>query len=1660
MSLKVKDNREMTKQLNNETNERKGALRKILYKARRRKRLMQVTTVLGCLVVFCTTYSLILPAVTIDRDRAVEMPGLEMEKQTKNENNLENQNINDNELNFELVKDGALLQIAPEEGEEEETRIAVVVETDAEKESEASVFVLEKDPETGVQITEVALDDPAVSMLTPEEAAQVEGLEKEVLALVQAAEEEEILEPEALETLEGDVQESLEELGVNTDVILSEAKDLEEDSSAAPQNDNEDQSPQTDNEAQAPQTDDNVILSEAKDLEEDSLAAPQNDNEVPTNAAEAVTTGTSDIIASILNGTILQQTVDGVTVTARWDEGILPEGTEMSVKAVEAEEYKDLVDETLGVVEAETQSLDITFLSGGKEIEPEGDVHVTFRADFIESSASPEVVHIKSDGTAEVMDTQIVNDEISLVTDQFSVYVIRYTVDFHWEANGQEYDYGFIGGSYITMETLVEALGIGEGDASAFVAGIENMEFSDPSLIWVGKAEEDTTVGALKEANGLECEYSAELTEEEIEEINGQTVAAGTWALISLKPFDTDETLTVTMKNGDQFVVKVTDAQANPFGLDGNQYSIFGINKDNHNSYGLLNQANNDGSLRATTNASDASSWTFEYTGEGKLYLVHDSNNNYIIVDNNGVRLTTNREEAEANPILVHSKEGKYAFTDASGANGINIYSSGRFGRWDFGDGSDANFWLTLQSPTDKSKPGTITTADTSGVLQISLFDYGPEDQLDKEANNNTNPYNGGINSGHTLKFFSYGKNVGNGINDFTGAGNGPQTGIVADQLSGNYPVVASNTSESLNYLFGGVSNSYVTPYTNLNHLFTLDEEGYYHYDSNDNYAYLDGTDFKVYSKTFPEEGADEQYFGVGFFPFNDYDEYYNCIHGKDGFEYWGPHNNGTNKAGHYNHHFGMSLAGNFIMPPDGQYNGKDVTFQFSGDDDMWVFVDGILIMDIGGVHNPVHGEINFTTGEVTVHGTAQENFKEKYKRLTGNDWDDSDFSNHDFRVFYMERGGMYSNLEVTFNLPLTPEAETNNFQFDKVSSENESLKLSGAEFSLFNDPACSDPFTLASVPVKATSDDHGVVSFKNIPHGKYFMKETVYPGGYQAKTPEEIFTVVVDASGGRITSSSGDSVSQIKNEPKKIDVEVEKIWSNGIVPDGAEIEIVLGRYKLIEDPNAPGFATLVIKDSYAGLPSGSNYHVIYTITGPDGYSKTITASYTDSSKQIEESVEVPAAVAGSQYTVTKQVQNISYHNINNQNQTVNVTVSKNGTGQARFDQSTFTQNAYRVRIYAVNNSDPNNLYSENYYPAGSNLSVRIDHNAYNWGFFNFTVSSNTGWNSSPYTYDSQQQFTSNLNQDIDLILHCNDSSWTKDYNWIKDPYITGATPVQTASTGRMMMATRSEAPVQKMSQTASTPTLPDPPLNTLYVLDEDYSANPDKIVLSGGTWTSKIENLPAWNEYGPYVYYIAAVNESGMPDGTEITITNEVTLDGATQVLTVTNTVPQTVEINVLKVDNSDGTTPLTGAKFVLKRYNEGYHEVEKTWPEKTVSSEEGKEGTLSFDGLTAGYYELEETVSPDGYIRASAFPRFEVAVNPTTKELEVNFTDNTGGIVSYNSTNSEFIVRNEPGAALPNTGGPGTEGYLALGALMVVGAGMLLIRRKLKKQQVIPKE
>ena len=176
--------------------------------------------------------------------------------------------------------------------------------------------------------------------------------------------------------------------------------------------------------------------------------------------------------------------------------------------------------------------------------------------------------------------------------ESFSIYAIVYTVDFHYEVNGKTFEFSIPGGGFVSLEHLVEVLGIANPDSNAgaasevpdvedetyehsitlnslpvseatkqFVADIVSVEFSHPEYVWTGRIDAGTTVGRLKETNELEVHYSADLTKEQMKEINAQPIEAGDWALISMFPFRSQETLRVTMKNGEAFEIQVTDAQ-------------------------------------------------------------------------------------------------------------------------------------------------------------------------------------------------------------------------------------------------------------------------------------------------------------------------------------------------------------------------------------------------------------------------------------------------------------------------------------------------------------------------------------------------------------------------------------------------------------------------------------------------------------------------------------------------------------------------------------------------------------------------------------------------------------------------------------------------------------------------------------------------------------------------------------------------------------------------------------------------------------------------------------------------------------------------------------------------------------------------------------------
>ncbi len=263
--------------------------------------------------------------------------------------------------------------------------------------------------------------------------------------------------------------------------------------------------------------------------------------------------------------------------------------------------------------------------------------------------------------------------------------------------------------------------------------------------------------------------------------------------------------------------------------------------------------------------------------------------------------------------------------------------------------------------------------------------------------------------------------------------------GLVKKRLVDGYPVAADGTSLKP-WFEDGVQ---------VNRLFLkekYDTDGTFYYSSFENYAYLGrNTEFTVYD----EIGTPETYVGDdciyanrgNFFPYNDintgngYGELSKC---RQLYDEYGNRINGNKKLyktdGTTNFHFSMKLETDFIQAKGGMYNGRPMVYEFNGDDDLWVFIDDILVLDIGGNHEARSGSINFATGEVTVNQPNNSTIKTNIRACFSNaeaegecEWRGNtfeDYSAHTLKMFYMERndkegtgvGG--SNLKMSFHLP------------------------------------------------------------------------------------------------------------------------------------------------------------------------------------------------------------------------------------------------------------------------------------------------------------------------------------------------------------------------------------------------------------------------------------------------------------------------------------------------------------------------------------------------------------------------------------------------------------------------------------------------------------------
>ena len=232
--------------------------------------------------------------------------------------------------------------------------------------------------------------------------------------------------------------------------------------------------------------------------------------------------------------------------------------------------------------------------------------------------------------------------------------------------------------------------------------------------------------------------------------------------------------------------------------------------------------------------------------------------------------------------------------------------------------------------------------------------------------------------------------------------------------------------------------------YQNVGLPFIKNEKGYYTFKSDAHGTYFADTNND--NKSDPWYGAEDDYFNM-YFDYNQTQGWSGMNYGDGSTNLWAPFNTNANDTaeGNIDYHFGMRADIPFSMTPNGciksnDDNSEHITFTFQGDDDVWIFIDGHLVIDLGGIHNRLGATIDFADNTITYFQPESnpstpefgaynvENFELVQKLYNDADGEGAlgqtraNFStvvDHEMSIFYLERGKGTSNCQIEFNLPM-----------------------------------------------------------------------------------------------------------------------------------------------------------------------------------------------------------------------------------------------------------------------------------------------------------------------------------------------------------------------------------------------------------------------------------------------------------------------------------------------------------------------------------------------------------------------------------------------------------------------------------------------------------------
>ena len=385
--------------------------------------------------------------------------------------------------------------------------------------------------------------------------------------------------------------------------------------------------------------------------------------------------------------------------------------------------------------------------------------------------------------------------------------------------------------------------------------------------------------------------------------------------------------------------------------------------------------------------------------------------------------------------------------------------------------------------------------------------------------------------------------------------GNYIYSGLVEKNLDTSNNIVFTNTDPGL-FRSDDTTNSYGKEiYTNVGLPFQYDKsKNEYTFNSNEMSAHF--TD-KAKSNTDLTYSASPQ-------TITDLD-----AQGKNSKASWLPFDKETSIAtDNATYHFGMQAVIPFSMTSNGKLDPADdesdaITFDFSGDDDVWVFVDGKLVLDIGGIHNEMAGTMNFATNEWKVLKSADNTCNDTVGDMNGQKMSGKLFNengetgvlgtnretfaattSHTLTVFYLERGAGASNCKIRFNLPMEDSVSVKKLVSDKDSAGSaisadtqEAINNHEFAFKLFkNDkPLANTNYIIldeANQPIDtATTESDGTFKLKNKQTAK-FVGQIPEAGNtyYVQEVKEEDDGWEKPSSSYTATAAKGSEVEQAAN--------------------------------------------------------------------------------------------------------------------------------------------------------------------------------------------------------------------------------------------------------------------------------------------------------------------------------------------------------------------------------------------------------------------------------------------------------------------------------------------------------------------------------------------------